>query len=415
MKKNKINQLLVLASLFAPLLGMSQTVNTGVFTIMPGTVAGSVGAIDNQTTGEIYNDGDFYVYSHYHNDGIVTFLGNTGLTRMRGLFGFQDLSGSIPMEWYNGEFNNTLVQPAFHLSNEVSIANEGDFQQGIVDDDNHGGLLVFEDDAYHINVDDVSHVDGFVRKNGDDAFKFPIGDGGYFRYSGISNPDFVTDAFSSKYFFENSDPLYPHSSKEDIIDLIDNAEYWKVEKTASATDVFLTLSWDEDTTPTEIYAAPYDEIHIVRWDQNEMKWIDEGGVADPNLKEVTTVIDPLTAYGDFTLARVRSVLPCSGRSINVYNAVSPNEDGLNDYFIIDGIRSCPKNKVEVYNRWGVKVYETTAYDTNGNVFKGISEGRATLNADSKLPVGTYFYILTFFDETGGTKVKKSGYLYLNYK
>lgn len=104
------------------------------------------------------------------------------------------------------------------------------------------------------------------------------------------------------------------------------------------------------------------------------------------------------------------VLPAC--DIVIYNAVSPNNDGSNDMFIIDGIECYPNNTVEIYNRWGILVYETKGYDNLIRSFKGYSEGRTTLNKNELLPDGTYFYILNYKDEEGKTH-DKSGYLYLN--
>jgi gliding motility-associated-like protein len=410
-----IKLLVVFVSASAGLIAQTKLHNEGVLSIQG--ITGTLAPIDNTNDGELINDGDFFVYNHYNNNGIVTFSSGTltGLTRFNGIFGFQTISGTVPMDFYEVEFNNSMLQPAFHLSNQINVFNESNFLQGIVDNDNHGGLYVFENNAFHINTADESHVDGFVRKNGNQFFQFPIGDGGQFRYASISDPQDITDAFSGKYFLENSNQLYPHENRTSIITLIDNAEYWIVDKTAGNSNIFLTLSWDEDTTPTEIYAAPLEDIHIVRWDVSENRWVDEGGVADANTKEVTTIIDPLTQYGVFTLARVRSedILPCGGRGVVIYNAISANDDGRNDYFIIDGIEECPQNTVEIYNRWGVKVYETTSYNTNGNVFNGYSDGRITISKNEKLPVGTYFYHINFLDENGGIRTKKAGYLYIS--
>ena len=102
-------------------------------------------------------------------------------------------------------------------------------------------------------------------------------------------------------------------------------------------------------------------------------------------------------------------------SILVHNAFSPNNDGLNEWFQIDNLElfDCyPKNSVEIYNRWGVLVYETKQYDNAVKSFKGISEGRTTVDKASELPTGTYFYILQY-DTTEGKTVKKDGYLYLS--
>ena len=98
--------------------------------------------------------------------------------------------------------------------------------------------------------------------------------------------------------------------------------------------------------------------------------------------------------------------------VTVYNAVSPNGDGINDEFIIEGLECYPNNTVEVYNRWGVKVYERTGYNNDDRAFRGVSEGRVTINQSEELPEGTYYYILRYKD-SAATSFEKAGYLYIN--
>ncbi|TXI66302.1 MAG: gliding motility-associated C-terminal domain-containing protein [Flavobacterium sp.] len=98
--------------------------------------------------------------------------------------------------------------------------------------------------------------------------------------------------------------------------------------------------------------------------------------------------------------------------ITVYNAVSPNDDSSNDFLFIDGIECYPNNSIEIYNRWGILVYEETGYNNSLKSFKGVSEGRNTVNRNELLPDGTYFYILKYTDEEN-KKHDRSGYLYLN--
>lgn len=415
--KSKTQNIISTLLIFLSGILTAQTINTGDLYISEGTIMSTVGAMDNKNSGNLFNDGDFFIYSHYNNDGLVTFsTGSTkGITRMRGISGVQEISGSSPMEWYNAEFKNSNVQPAFLLSNEVSISGKADFQKGIVDDDNYGGLLIFEKGAESFNVSDNSFVDGKVKKNGKDAFIYPIGDKNKYRFAGISAPIEILSSFTGKYFYENSDVLYPHNDKTTGITLINNQEYWTLDKTGGNSDVMLTLSWDEtSTTPEEIVASPQSSIHIVRWDAAQKLWIDEGGVVDSDKKTVTTPLN-VSGYNVFTTARVDDsiVLPCS--TLTIYNAVSPNGDNKNDYFKIDGLTECSSdNTVEIYNRWGVKVFETNNYDSNGNVFRGYSEGRTTISKDKMLPTGTYFYILNFkYSGAKSQTVKKAGYLYLN--
>ena len=92
--------------------------------------------------------------------------------------------------------------------------------------------------------------------------------------------------------------------------------------------------------------------------------------------------------------------------LTIYNEFSPNGDGVNETFRIDCIDQYPNNYLKVVNRWGNLVYEKNGYD---NSWDGTSTGRATINADRKLPVGTYYYVLDLGD---GTAPKK-GWLYIN--
>nr|WP_294785588.1 gliding motility-associated C-terminal domain-containing protein [uncultured Flavobacterium sp.] len=101
------------------------------------------------------------------------------------------------------------------------------------------------------------------------------------------------------------------------------------------------------------------------------------------------------------------------------NAFSPNGDNMNETFKIDNIDelTCyPSNTVEIYNRWGILVFETTNYNNLSNAFDGTSKGRTTIKQSDGLPTGTYFYIIkyTSFDGTNTLiENKLDGYLYLS--
>lgn len=405
----KINSWLLCATLMFSLLSGGQTINTGILFVEAGTQVSTIEALDNKNLGVLVNDGELFVYNHFNNDGLVTFTSGqtTGIIRMRGLLDYQDISGKIPIELYNIEFNNSNVQPAFHLSNEVRIFGNASFYKGIIDNDVYGGQFVFENGSSHSDASDGSYVEGHVRKKGNEAFIFPVGNQTKHRFSGISAPENEADSFTGKYFFQNANSLYPLASKDVVIENINDTEYWILDKTSGTSDVMLTLSWDETTTPEAIVASPETAIHIVRWDTTKNLWVDEGGVVDSVAKKVTTPIN-VSGYSVFTTARVTESAP---DSLVFYNGISSNEDGLNGYFRIEGLTGTD-NMLEIFNRWGSKVYATKAYNTTGNVFRGQSEGVATINSNQKLPVGTYFYVFTF--KVNGKVGKKAGYLYLKY-
>lgn len=395
---------------------VSQTTNDGVFYISADTQFSTLEDLENTTGGAFYNDGEAFIYRGFHNDGAVDFYEDTGLTRFIGSAA-QEISGGQESFLYDVYFSNASAAAPFHLSGMLNASGTVDFHEGVVDNDNYGGTFTFNTEANHMNTSDFSHVDGEVYKLGEAEFTYPVGDGGYYRFAAMSAPAAETDNFRGKYFLESPDALYPLSQKEEGIQIIDNAEYWTVDRASGNSDVLLTFSWRDVTTPFEITDnVQEDNIHIVRWDENNALWVDEGGVADVNNQAVTTAV---SGYGVFTLARVDNNLPCE---LEIYNAVSANGNGKNDYFnisLLDGgyDTSCFQNmgdvSVTVFNRWGVEVYKENSYG-NGNVFRGYSGGRITLDEGHKLPTGTYFYILEFdYDnDSGAQHYKDAGYLYL---
>ncbi|RZL64199.1 MAG: T9SS type B sorting domain-containing protein, partial [Pedobacter sp.] len=79
------------------------------------------------------------------------------------------------------------------------------------------------------------------------------------------------------------------------------------------------------------------------------------------------------------------------------NVITPNGDGKNDTWVVDGLELYPENTLAIYNRWGNEVYHSTGYknDWSGN---GLKEG-------------TYYYLLKVKDPKGVWMVTK-GYITL---
>ncbi len=69
--------------------------------------------------------------------------------------------------------------------------------------------------------------------------------------------------------------------------------------------------------------------------------------------------------------------------INIANTITPNGDGINDYWNITGIQNYPTSLVQIFTRYGQKVFESKGYS---HPFDGTSNG-------TPLPVGVYYYII----------------------
>jgi len=93
--------------------------------------------------------------------------------------------------------------------------------------------------------------------------------------------------------------------------------------------------------------------------------------------------------------------------IVIHQGISPNGDGINDIFMIDGISKYPDNKLVIMNRNGSLVFEAKGYDNASKRF----DGHSNKTGQMQLP-GTYFYSLDYV--TGGITIHKTGYIVLKY-
>ncbi len=97
-----------------------------------------------------------------------------------------------------------------------------------------------------------------------------------------------------------------------------------------------------------------------------------------------------------SIAPVRVKVVCTAPK--VYNGFSPNGDGVNDKFRIEGLANFPNNELQIFNSLGSIVYQQEGYD---NSWEG------TFN-HLPLPDGVYFYIL--YDGEGK---RLSGYVQIS--
>jgi len=79
------------------------------------------------------------------------------------------------------------------------------------------------------------------------------------------------------------------------------------------------------------------------------------------------------------------------------NVITANNDGVNDYFVIDEAKLYPNNQLTIINRWGSVVFDEKGYQ---NTFNGLD-----------LSDGVYFYVF-YYDYRGDLNHKKEGYLTL---
>jgi gliding motility-associated-like protein len=70
--------------------------------------------------------------------------------------------------------------------------------------------------------------------------------------------------------------------------------------------------------------------------------------------------------------------------------MTPNGDNKNDFFTIELSNACNFTvELQIFNRWGAKIYENFNYKNDWN---GVAHNSSVGKAD-KVPNGTYYYII----------------------
>jgi len=81
--------------------------------------------------------------------------------------------------------------------------------------------------------------------------------------------------------------------------------------------------------------------------------------------------------------RTQAQITISLSAIDIPNAFTPNGDGKNDYWKINNAQNYPQAIVQIFTRYGQKVFESKGYSVP---FDGTYNG-------TRLPSGVYYYIL----------------------
>ena len=96
--------------------------------------------------------------------------------------------------------------------------------------------------------------------------------------------------------------------------------------------------------------------------------------------------------------------PCSNfKDIEIPNVFTPNNDGKNDIFYLEGWDVCIQTfEMLIYDRWGVKIFESTNVnvDWDGRLLSG-----------TEAIDGTYYYIFNITN-VNGEEEKISGFITL---
>lgn len=165
----------------------------------------------------------------------------------------------------------------------------------------------FIDNSTALSANDLSYIDGPVRKTGDDAFTFPVGDNGFYRPISISAPAAAAHSFTAQYF--NVAQAFGGASTWDpTFFTVSGCEYWILDRNLGAT-VNVTLSWNENACGGAGYITNPADLRVTRW--NGTNWVSHGngGTTGTNASGTIVTSSPVNAFSPFTLASVTATNP----------------------------------------------------------------------------------------------------------
>ena len=141
-------------------------------------------------------------------------------------------------------------------------------------------------------------------------------------------------------------------------------------------------------------------------------WTPEEGLNEVNIANPTAspkqsveyIVTITDDYGCRATASVTVTVMCD--TLDIPSGFSPNNDGVNDHFIVEGIEAYGDNSLFIYNRWGNLIFETTDKDINWDGKNQFSKGEC--------PDGVYYYtcIVNFYRLNGIESKKLNGYIHL---
>jgi gliding motility-associated-like protein len=360
-------------------------------------------ALYNSGNIRIHQDGGIGFHTNLIND--ASFDQNVGLA---GFYGTRAItvSGAFMPIFYDVEFFNDR---GVILNTSMALTNDANFVSGdVITPRNLEDIyLNFIQNGDYFTTSVETKVNGYAAISNKQFFSFPVGNSEQYRPL-IINSNAVNTLAKCAYFFE--DPNNPSTfatsfnttRKTRDVDVVSTTEFWHLTGNVPST---ITISWSQDSNISGITDAAY-KVGIAGWSKVGNQWVDLGALAqggdlsDGFVSSNEFIPDDYAAITFASLAIPTEILTLD----NYY--LTPNNDGLNDALVIPELEQSPNNRIQIFDRFGLKVFDKINYT---NEFRGFSNmGNVVFGKKNGLPAGVYFYLATLNDL--GTEYQ--GFLYL---
>ena len=312
-----------------------------------------------------------------------------GLVRFEGAAD-QDILGTGPGRLTLHRLEVDKSAGIIKLSIPFSVATALTLTRGIIRaSDTHPLRLL--DGATAAGASDISHVEGPLEKQGNQAFNFPVGDGGVYRPLAISDPALPTDVFTAR-FVRAAQPFGEAATYAEPLVTVSRCEYWTLDRTAGSSEVFVTLGWRAADCATPYVTDPT-TLHVARW--NGTQWVShgQGDFSGSAMAGTVTSADRLASFSPFALGSTTFSNPLPVELV-MLEAQREREDVHVRWRTASEVRS---------DHFNVQRSATgTAFQTIGRVAAaGFSQTPLSYRfIDVNPPSGKWYYRLQMVDDDG---------------
>nr|MCU0359051.1 T9SS type A sorting domain-containing protein [Cyclobacteriaceae bacterium] len=249
--------------------------------------------INSGATFTISGSSQLFVYRSFNNNG--SFIANTSRIHFIGCSNASEINCNGTQTFFNvtvnSNFNLTVRTGVNQIQNNLTLTRGILFQQA---------TLSLLNASTATNASNLSYIDGPVRKVGNQAFTFPVGNNGFFRPISISAPTTNTHAFTARYFNQNH-LLGSPAVWDPSFFTVSSCEYWTLDRNTGASNVFVTLSWNESACNPGYITNPA-TLRVARW--TGTNWVNQGNGGTTGTAVNGTIItsSAVTSFSPFTLA-----------------------------------------------------------------------------------------------------------------
>ena len=352
--------------------------------VLDGTIFSVKDSLVN--TGTFVNNGNLVIGGTWLNTGTY----NPGA----GEITFNSTSATLPqiINHSNQSFSKLTISGGGRklILADITIENEIILSDGVVEAENNARVII-NPTASISGGSDFSHINAPVYHYGNGVKLYPLGNGSVYLPVSLFN---IADpaSFIGLRSIEIQGVTLPKAPSLDAISAI---RYWNIDVVNGSLNSQVSLPVKNENLPGSIENLVVVESQSLSENFESLgRSSGQGTLTDGTIVSERNVTAPFITLASST----------DDGSLLVYNAVSPNNDGLNEFLRILNIEYYPDNKFTVFTRWGDKIFEIENYDNKENVFRGISN----INGEKELVNGTYFYVL----ETREDALRLNGFLVL---